>query len=151
MSTSAAPPLSTQVIGQAESALGAVLEPLLDRAEITFHQWIVLVITSARGGSANRDELSRQLTAMRKLSEAQAREAVSALVAAGLAEILASGEPSIQLTDAGRTRYRQVREQVDAITGRVFGDLPDADLATAGRVLAVVTARASAEIAAAQG
>jgi hypothetical protein len=72
-------------------------------------------------------------------------------VAAGLAEILASGEPSIQLTDAGRTRYRQVREQVDAITGRVFGDLPDADLATAGRVLAVVTARASAEIAAAQG
>jgi hypothetical protein len=32
------PPLSTQVIGQTESALGALLEPLLARTGITFHQ-----------------------------------------------------------------------------------------------------------------
>ena len=36
------PPLSTQVIGQAESALGALLDPLLSRTGTTFHQWLVL-------------------------------------------------------------------------------------------------------------
>jgi hypothetical protein len=32
------PPLSTQVIGQAESALGALLDTLLDETAITFGQ-----------------------------------------------------------------------------------------------------------------
>jgi hypothetical protein len=41
------PPLSTQVIGQAESALGALLEPLLAGTGITFHQWLVLTVTAA--------------------------------------------------------------------------------------------------------
>src|SRR5580704_9283519 len=35
------PTLSTQVIGRAESALGAILDPLLKRAEMTFNQWLV--------------------------------------------------------------------------------------------------------------
>ena len=36
------PPLNTQVIGQAESALGALLEPLLAEVGLTFQQWHVV-------------------------------------------------------------------------------------------------------------
>ena len=43
------PPLSTQVIGQAESALGALLDPLLAGTGITFGQWLVLTVTAASG------------------------------------------------------------------------------------------------------
>ena len=164
-----APSLSSQAIGQAEAALGAILEPLLDRAQLTFHQWLVLVITSARGGTVRRDELGRQLATMRKLSAGQVLAAVEALASAGLVSTglvstglaatglaatglaaAAGSEDAISLTDAGRARYGAVREHVDAITGRIFGDLPAEDLAIAGRVLAVVTARAQAEVAAAE-
>ena len=46
------PPLSTQVIGQAESALGALLDPLLSRTGTTFRQWLVLTVTAASALSA---------------------------------------------------------------------------------------------------
>jgi len=44
-----------------------------------------------------------------------------------------------------------VRSAVDEITARLFADLPDQDLATAGRVLSIATARANDEIARAPG
>ena len=144
---SSAPTLNTQVIGQAESALGAILDPLLEEAAITFHQWIVLVVTSARGGSAARADLVRQLTAMRKLSDADVLQAIDELTGAELVELTGGDQPDVRVTAAGRARYGQVREQVDAVTGRIFGDLPAADLETAARVLGIVTARANAELA----
>lgn len=45
----------------------------------------------------------------------------------------------------GRAKYGQIRGTLEEITGRLF-DFPAEDLATAGRVLALVTARANAEI-----
>jgi DNA-binding MarR family transcriptional regulator len=147
---SSAPTLNTQVIGQAESALGAILRPLLEQAAITFHQWIVLVVTSARGGSAARADLVWQLTTMRKLSDADVLQAIEELVDIGLVELTGGDQPEVRVTAAGQARYRQVREQVDAITGRIFGNLPLADLETAARVLGIVTARANAELATAQ-
>ena len=36
------PQLSTRLIGETESALGALLAPLLAEAELTFIQWVVL-------------------------------------------------------------------------------------------------------------
>jgi len=147
---SSAPTLNTQVIGQAESALGAILGPLLDRAAISFHEWVVLVVTSAGGGSAARGDLVRQLAAMRKLSTADVLRAVDELAAAGLVELTGDDEPEVRVTAEGQARYRQVREHVNAITGRIFGDMPLADLETAARVLGIVTARANAELATAQ-
>ena len=147
---SSAPTLNIQVIGQAESALGAILGPLLEQAAITFHQWIVLVVTSARGGSAARADLVWQLTTMRKLSDADVLQAIEELVDIGLVELTGGDQPEVRVTAAGQARYRQVREQVDAITGRIFGNLPLADLETAARVLGIVTARANAELATAQ-
>ena len=51
------------------------------------------------------------------------------------------------LTDAGQRLYGQVRAAVTQTTERLWGDLPAGDLATAGRVLTIVTERANAELA----
>jgi DNA-binding MarR family transcriptional regulator len=54
----------------------------------------------------------------------------------------------VRLTDAGRQLYARVREGVAEVTAQMWGDLPDEDLATAGRVLGIVLERANAELAA---
>jgi hypothetical protein len=53
----------------------------------------------------------------------------------------------VTLTELGQASYGQVRRAIDALTARLF-DLPAEDLATAGRVLSIVTTRANAELAA---
>lgn len=144
--TTPEPALSTQVIGQAESALGAILDPLLEQAKMTFSQWLVLVITSVSGGSVSRDQLVRRITTGRKVPDSDVLGAVDDLVLAGAAEVVSGAVPTVRLTPVGQERFGQVRGQVDQITRRLF-DLPAEDLATAGRVLTIVTERANAEIA----
>jgi hypothetical protein len=53
----------------------------------------------------------------------------------------------VKPTDAGQQLHRQIRTAVSQITQRLWGDLPAEDLATAGRVLSTVLARANAELA----
>src|SRR5215468_10957002 len=60
------PPLSTQVIGQAESALGALLDPLLAGTGITFSQWLVLTVTAASGAGIDRGQLVARISDARK-------------------------------------------------------------------------------------
>jgi hypothetical protein len=143
-----APTLNGQVIGQAEHATRAVLDRLLDRTGGTFHQWVALNLTAASGGVIERDELVRRMTGGLKIDDPAVLATVAELTDAELLEILPDGS-RVGLTDAGRARYHQIRGSVDAITSRLYGDLPADDLATAARVLTVVTARANAELAAA--
>jgi DNA-binding MarR family transcriptional regulator len=140
------PILNTQVIGQAESALGAILDPLLSQADLTPPEWFVLALTTAGGGAVGRDALVGRVAAARKLPEAEVLATIDGLAAVGLVDVQPADQALVTLTGAGRLRYQQVRERVDEITARLFGDLPAADLATAGRVLAIVTDRANAEI-----
>jgi hypothetical protein len=135
------PLLSTRVIGEAESALGALLAPLLAEAELTFLQWVALSLTTANaatGPGIGRDQLVDLIASARKVEKADASAAVSELERAAL--VVAGGQ--VSLTDAGQTRYGQVRARVQEITERIF-DLPGEDLAVAGRVLAVITTRAN--------
>ena len=136
------PPLSTQVIGQAESALGALFDPILARTRTSFQQWLVLTVTAA-GDDLDRAQLVARISGARKIDGAEVEAAIDELRATGLAE---GGDP-VALTEDGRARYRQIRGAVDELTARLF-DLPAEDLATAGRVLSIVTARANAELAA---
>jgi hypothetical protein len=136
------PPLSTQVIGQAESALGALLDPLLAGAGITFHQWLVLTVTASSGTSIDRGRLIAQTSDARKVDGATVGAALIELTAAGL---VTSGGPAA-LTDAGRATYHRIRSALEEIIARLF-DFPAEDLATAGRVLSIVTARANALLA----
>jgi hypothetical protein len=136
------PPLSTQVIGQTESALGALLEPLLAGTGITFHQWLVLTVTAASGASIDRGQLITRISVARKLDGATVETAIAELTAAGL--VTADGP--VALTDVGRTRYHRIRGALEEITARLF-DFPPEDLATVGRVLSIVTSRANALLA----
>ena len=137
------PPLSTQVIGQAESALGALLDPLLSRTGTTFHQWLVLTVTAASGGDIDHDQLVARVSGARKIDGAEVEAAIAGLDAAGLAE----GTSRVILTTAGLARFAEIRGALEEITARLF-DFPAEDLAAAGRVLAILTERANAEHAA---
>jgi len=136
------PPLNTQVIGQAESALGALLEPLLASGNITFHQWLVLTVTAGSGGSIDRGQLVARISGARKLDAAAVEAAIGELAAAGLV----TAEGQVALTDTGQGTYHRIRGAVEEITAGLF-DFPSEDLAVAGRVLIIVTARANALLA----
>jgi DNA-binding MarR family transcriptional regulator len=136
------PTLSTQVIGQAESALGALLDPVLAQAETSFHQWLVLTVTAAAGGEIERGQLVAKISGARKIDGAEVGSAIDELLAADLIR----GDGTVTLTGQGQARYSQIRRAIDEVTARLF-DFPAEDLTTAGRVLSVVTTRANAELA----
>ena len=139
---SAYPILNTQVIGQTESALGALLGPLLARTGTTFNQWLVLTVTAASGSAIDRDQLITRITSARKIDAHQVETAIAELTAAGL--VLPGDQP--RLSETGQARHHEIRTALEEITARLFGDFPPEDLATAGRVLSIVTARANAEL-----
>jgi hypothetical protein len=128
--------LNGQIIGQAERATRAVLDRLLDRLGTPFEQWVALNLT-AGSGPLPAAELAGRL----RIPLASAAAALSALTADGL---LASDGT---LTPAGRDRHAEILAGLAEITDRLYGDLPAGDLAVAGRVLTLVTARATAELA----
>jgi DNA-binding MarR family transcriptional regulator len=140
------PLLSTRLIGQTESALAALLAPLLAEAELTFLQWVVLSLTAAGGATSPgiaRDQLVDQITNARKVDAADASAAITELENAA-ALVTAGGQ--VTLTDLGQASFSRVRARVEEITDYVF-DLPAEDLAAAGRVLATVGARANSVLA----
>ena len=141
------PSLNPQVIGQAESALGAILDPLLARTGTTFNQWLVLTVTAAGGAAIDRGQLLTRITGARKIDDSAAHTAIAELTAAELLRALPGEGSRIGLTEAGQARYRSIRTALGEVTSRLFGGLPAEDLATAGRVLTIITERANAELA----
>jgi DNA-binding MarR family transcriptional regulator len=135
------PPLSTWVIGQTESALGAVLKPLLAEAGITFDQWLVLAVTTATGAALSPANLISRIRDARKVDEGTVASAIAELTAAGLA----TSSGPVRLTEAGQATYLRIRGRLTEITTQLF-DVPAEDLAAAGRILGIVTARAGALI-----
>jgi len=134
------PSLNAQVIGQAESALGAILDPLLARTGTTFQQWLVLTVTAASEAGIDRATLVARIADARKIACAEVETAIGELAAGGLARAASR----VTLTEAGQARYAGIRTALAEITVRLF-DFPAEDLATAGRVLTILTARANAE------
>ena len=142
------PPFSTQVIGQAEKTLNAILQRQLAGTGLTEPQWITLTLTAASGGSIDRGQLAGRVGGALKVSEPDAQARIRELAAAQLLEAPADEESPVRLTDAGRQLFGRIRAAVTEITERLWGDLPAEDLATAGRVLSIVAERANAELAA---
>jgi DNA-binding MarR family transcriptional regulator len=156
------PPLNTQVIGQTESALGALLEPLLADAGLTFQQWLVLTVTAASGGRTDRGQLVARIAGARKIDGAEVESAIAELTATGLATAglataelataelataeLATATGPLALTDSGQDMYQRIRGAIDELNAELFA-FPPEDLAAAGRVLSIVTERANAVLA----
>jgi hypothetical protein len=140
------PQLSTRLIGETESALGALLAPLLAEAEMTFLQWVVLSLTAPGGASSpgvGRDQLIDRITNVRKVDAADVAAAIDELENAA-ALVTAGGQ--VTQTELGQASFTRVLARVKEITDYVF-DLPAEDLAAAGRVLATVSARANSVLA----
>src|SRR6202012_2805528 len=132
------PPLSTRLVGQTESSLGALLAPLLAEAEMNFLQWVVVSLTRAGGATGAdaptspgiaRDQLIDRITNARKVDAAAVSAAIAELEDAGP---LIPPAGQVTLTDLGRASHGRVLARVEEITDYVF-DLPAEDLATAGR------------------
>ncbi len=144
---STTPAFSTQVIGQAENALGALMNRVLARTGGTFRQWVALNLTAASGGAIDRGQLVSRITGAVKIDDSAALAAIAELTASRLMESVPGEDSRVGLTDAGQARYQQIRTAIGEITARLYGDLPAGDLATTGRVLTTITARANAELA----
>lgn len=136
---------SAQLLGRTEKALNAILDQQLAGIGITEPQWVALTLTVTGGGAATTDVLARISEAL-KVDTAAARARVNELADLGLVRVDDNGV--VAATDEGAARWQRVREAIGPITDQMWGDLPEADLAAAGRVLTVVLARANARLAA---
>jgi hypothetical protein len=143
------PALNGQDIGQAEHATRAVLDRLLDRTGTQFHGWVIINQLAAGGGALGEDELTGRITHGLKISEDAAHSAAAELAWQGLIsrELAAGGGAQVALTPAGSARFEQIQGGIGQVTRRLYGGLPESDLAIAHRVLAAVTERANAELA----
>ena len=143
------PPLNGQDIGQAEHATRAVLDRLLARTGTQFRGWVILNLLAAGGGQLGEDELTGRITHGLKIGEDAVHAAAAGLAWQGLIsrEPGAGGGTQIALTPAGTARVEQIQRGIGQVTQRLYGGLPETDLAIAHRVLVTVTERANAELA----
>jgi hypothetical protein len=143
----APPTFGAPIIGQTEKALNAILHQQLAGTGLTEPQWVTLTLTVASGGTVDRGQLIGRLAGALRVSEAEAQARVTELAAAQLLHALDGDAAPVKPTDAGQQLHSQIRAAVTQITQRLWGDLPAADLETAGRVLGTVLERADAELA----
>jgi DNA-binding MarR family transcriptional regulator len=143
--TTTAPLANARVLGLAHYAARAVLESVLTRHGATFPQNITLRLVAVAEAPVEREELVAQVVGSLKVDAADAQEVVEELITKGL---LAAEESRVRITDAGREFSTEVSAESAEFSARVWGGIPEEDLAAAGRVLTLVTERANAELAA---
>lgn len=137
--------LNGQIIGQAERATRAVLDSYLAETGTTFVPWVTLNVLTIAGGRLARDELVPRIVLGLRTDAPSVVAALDELTAAG--HVRAAGDPAIvEVTASGEALFHRIQTGIDGISTRLYADLPAADLATAGRVLTVVTERANAEL-----
>jgi hypothetical protein len=144
------PLLNGQDIGQAEHATRAVLERLLARTGTQFLGWVMLNQLAAAGGALPEDDLTGRITHGLKIGEDTVHAAGAELARQGLISRAPAAEGTqVVLTPAGTAGVEQIQDGISQVTQRLYGGLPESDLATAHRVLVTVTERANAELASA--
>jgi len=143
------PTLNGQDIGQAESAVRALLNRLLARTGTQFHGWVILSLLGRGSGSLGEEELTGQIVHGLKIGEDAVHAAAAELAWHGLiSRVTQMGEGAqLTLTAAGAARFDQIQDGISEVTARLYGGLPETDLTIAHRVLATVTERANAELA----
>ncbi|MEK9520880.1 MarR family winged helix-turn-helix transcriptional regulator [Streptomyces sp. NPDC087908] len=163
MTTTTAPRADGRVLALAHHAARAVLEGVLTRHGITFHQSVTLRAAAAAGGAPGRDALVGDVAGSLKADPALVSGVIDDLVAAGLLETdptvpADSTDPAapadradparVRLTDAGRATYDATAAESAALSARLYDGIPDEDLRVVGRVLTLITERANAALAA---
>ncbi len=140
------PVLSPRVIGQAEKTLNAILDRLLAGTGLTEPLWVTLTLTAASGGTLDRNQLAARVADAVAVSETEARARITKLTDAQFLEVSGAEGSPVQLTAAGQQVHGQISAATTQIARQLWEELPAEDLAIAGRVLSIITARATATI-----
>lgn len=131
------------LIGQTEKALDAILVRELDGTGLSPSGWVVLKLAGEAGGRLGRQDLIDLAEAQAKFDAGKSTAAIESALSLGLLE---ADRGDLAVTAAARELQARVIGTTDEIRARLWGDLPDADLATAGRVLSTALTRANAEL-----
>jgi hypothetical protein len=140
------PTFSPALVGQTESAFGAILDRELARTGLTSPLWIALNLALAGGERVDHDQLIHRMASARNIGEPAARAHVNDLAAAGFLEIGDQAGAPVTVTEAGRQLRDRTGNAVGEVTNRLWGDVSGEDLATTGRVLSTILARARQEL-----
>jgi hypothetical protein len=110
---------------------------------------VILNLLGRGGGSRGEGELTGQIVHGLRIGEDAVHSAAAELAWHGLiSRVTQAGEGTrLSLTAAGAARFDQIQGGISEATARLYGGLPETDLAIAHRVLATVTGRANAELA----
>ncbi|KOG34207.1 hypothetical protein [Streptomyces resistomycificus] len=146
--TTPAPTVDGRVIGLAHYAGRAVLESVVDQYDLSFQHLVTLRLVAVSDAPVERDAVVGQVADSLKVGAAEVHGVVEELTARRL--VTAEG-PKLLATDAGRELYATASAETSKISARIYAGVPAADLAAAGRVLALVTERANAELTALAG
>jgi hypothetical protein len=131
------------LIGQTEKALDAILVRELTGTGVSPAGWVILKLAGAAGGRPGRQDLIDLAKAQAKFDPEKSAAEIEGLLSLGMLE--ADGG-DVVLTPVARELQDRVVRTTDAIRARLWGDLPEADLAAAGRVLSTALTRANAEL-----
>ncbi|MHC3467327.1 MarR family transcriptional regulator [Streptomyces sp. 7R007] len=145
MTTTASPAADARTVGLAHYAARAVLERVLARHGITFQEQITLRLAVVAEAPPTREALVEQVAGSLKVDASAVADVIDGLLAKGL---LAAEGPQVRASESGRAFYAGVSAETARYSARIWGDIPQEDLAAAGRVLTLVTERANAELAA---
>jgi DNA-binding MarR family transcriptional regulator len=136
-------PFSTQLIGQAEKTMNAILDRHL-AGRISEPEWVTMVLITGSGARPDRDHVAGRVAHALRVSQETAAAHITRLAEKGLVQVTA--DRAVTLTGTGQELFTSIRAQAGETTRRLWGDLPAADLEVAGRVLSIVLARAEAEL-----
>ncbi|MFB7168103.1 MarR family transcriptional regulator [Streptomyces sp. NPDC056242] len=143
--TTTAPVADARALGLAHYAARGVLEHVLARHGSTFQQQVALRAALTADAPQAPDDLVAQVQGSLKADPGDIRSTLDELLAK---QLLDTDGAHLRPTDAGRELLAAVGAESTPISARIWGGIPDEDLAAAGRVLALVTERANAELAA---
>ncbi|MEU9357818.1 MarR family transcriptional regulator [Streptomyces sp. NPDC048301] len=140
-----APVADARNLALAHYAARGVLEHVLTRHGVTFQQQITLRAAATSETPPTPDGLLVQVQRSLKADPAGIRTTIDELLERRM--LVADGGRLVP-TDAGRELLAAVGAETAPFSARIWGGIPAEDLAAAARVLALVTERAEAELAA---
>ena len=137
------PALTGREIGQAQRAIGALLDRKLEAVGLPFAHWTVLFTLDATGPLPEGDLVARQVDGL-KVPESEARATLDRMIDGGM---LGHDGDRLAPTAAAEGVFRPIRDDVSRLTVELYGDLPPEDLEATRRTLAEVTRRANVKLA----
>ncbi|MFE1199312.1 MarR family transcriptional regulator [Streptomyces olivaceoviridis] len=144
-STATAPVADARALALAHYAARSVLEHVLARYGATFQQQVALRAAITTETPQTSDDLITQVQGSLKADPADIRATLDELLAK---QLLVADGAHLRPTDAGRELFAATGAETAPISARIWGGIPAENLTAVGRVLALVTERANAELAA---